>query len=334
MKTLKSLFAYFAISAIAISCRKSEEIIAPQIIEEEATSSILGTLTGVLNPVSFCAYKTVPLCAGQNINIGTVTVKTGSDGNIYVTYKTKSNWYLKELHLFAGQFNNLPVSGGGNPIPGQYPYHKYFSSPYNVQEYTFKLEDVYMLSVISAHAAVVKRNNGNGNIIQEETAWGDGCTGTQVNPSGGSWGTYFEYNVGECMPEPICSYEAEYFYENTLSAQNSVWPDVNGIAYGLVTVGGSDYTEGEARDIYNTADPYGIMPHSKKAFIAFSTLKLSQTYYAIVPELVVACTTVEANLALYGKLSPTNLPSNNPLLSQAADVINNWIGANTCPDRR
>lgn len=144
----------------------------------------------------------------------------------------------------------------------------------------------------------------------------------------------FNYMKGNCLDE-ICSYETEYFYANSISLANSMWPDVNGIAYGLVTVGLKNYTETEAREVYNTPDPGGAMPHAKKAFLAVSTLKLSKTDYAYFPQLLTAVTTCETWLTLLPKLTANNIPTtSNVAVNAAANYINEWIGTHMCPDRR
>ena len=62
------------------------------------------------------------LIAGQNINVGTVTVDIGTD-YITVTYETNPGWIITETHLhIAGELAGIPVNNPGNPMVGHFKY--------------------------------------------------------------------------------------------------------------------------------------------------------------------------------------------------------------------
>ena len=133
-----------------------------------------------------CAPTTVSLIAGQNMNAGSVTV-TNDLNYVYVTYSTTGNWVLTQTHLYVGNCSLIPVNNSGNPRIGQFPYS---SAHANLNTYTYQIP-IAVLSgcgCIAAHA-VVKKLNGSGQVIQTETAWGNG---TQITP-GGSWAMKFSY---------------------------------------------------------------------------------------------------------------------------------------------
>ena len=340
------LFLFILLALVGLSCQKSlelepgtrGEINSSSDISPESgiqSSAIPGWGTpGLLTQVTFCSETVVPLCAGQHFNIGTVTVKTGSDNNVYVTYTVKSNWYIKELHLYVGDDAGIPVNGSGNPMPGHFPYTETFLPPYIIQEYTFVIPNVPSSATIAAHASVVKIAIGNGSIIDQQTAWGDGCSGTRITPEEQNWGTKFTYNRGNCAPPDICSRAVHYYFDSTFNNADIPWHDVNGAAnIGNVTIGGYDYTEAEGREIYNTVDING-MPDAKKGFISIATLRLSSTNYSQEVDLLLAVTTIDSWLTTCGKLSPTNLPTNNPTVRDAANYIQSWISTHICPDRR
>ena len=349
MKTIKSVWLLSAIlSVLFFSCKKSLELepgtraetnysdgISSESGSTEIQSTAIPALGSYLTNVTFCSPIVVPLCAGQHINIGTVTVKTGSDNNVYVTYSLKSNWYIKELHLYAGDDNGIPVNGSGNPVPGHFPYSETFLPPYIVQEYTFVIPNLPSSFTVAAHAAVVKIASGNGNIIDQQTAWGDGCAGTPIVVDQGNWGTKFTYNKGNCEPPDICSKAVHYYFDSTINGEDIPWVDVNGPSfYGNVTIGGLNYTEAEGRAIYNTTGVNGTSD-AKKAFISVATLRLSGTNYSQETNLLLSVTTIDTWLTTCGKLSPSNLPAyNNYAAHQAADYIQGWVSTHICADRR
>src|SRR5690349_18600605 len=73
----------------------SEEILA--MIDFPASSSTGADAAvhtaGTSTPVTFCNEKSVPLCEDRS-NYGTLTIKRGSDNNVYASYTTAQNWYL------------------------------------------------------------------------------------------------------------------------------------------------------------------------------------------------------------------------------------------------
>jgi hypothetical protein len=126
---------------------------------------------------------TTELIAGQNINVGGVTVWNDAD-YIYVQYTTTGDWWITETHLhIATDLNGIPQTRKGNPKVGKFDYQTEHDP--SVQTYTYTIpiptgwsyEDSY---VIAAHAVVQ-------NSIQVETAWGEG-----FNFPGGSWAMYFD----------------------------------------------------------------------------------------------------------------------------------------------
>jgi len=138
----------------------------------------------------------VILYAGQTIDVGTVEVWNCSQ-NICVRYTTTGGWVMTETHLaIATSLGGIPQKNG-NPIPGHFPYHAVHNPP--VTEYTYCVPlgswtpgtELY----IAAHA-VVKLLDGNGNVIQQQTGWGDG-----EDFPGKNWATYLRYTVQECYKD-------------------------------------------------------------------------------------------------------------------------------------
>ena len=136
---------------------------------------------------------TTTLFAGQHINAGTVTI-SNDETNLYVTYSVTGNWWLSETHLYVGSVNNLPLNGGGNPKIGHFPYH---GNHELVKTYPFtipldQLEDCF---IVSAHAVVIKKENGE--VTGSETAFADGNN----EFPGNRWGWYIDYCQEDCTDD-------------------------------------------------------------------------------------------------------------------------------------
>lgn len=133
------------------------------------------------------------LTAGQHINVGSVQIWNDVN-NVYVSYETTGGWTLSETHVHVG-FSDTDYPGYGRannaPVPGQFPFNS-DSDP----EFT-GMETEYVVIVpltalglaqwtcdiplhVFAHAAVSLRD-GQGNEIQEETAWGGDAPGAHSN---------------------------------------------------------------------------------------------------------------------------------------------------------
>jgi hypothetical protein len=331
------LLLLFTVLLLA-SCKKNTDVIASQAGGTSKESGILiQSLTGEVTDAtssSFCSAKTVPICAGQFTNIGTVSVQTAINGRTYITYSLKSYWFFQELHLYIGTQDRIPVSGGGNANPGQFPFSKVFTAPYTCNKYTFVFDSLPEFYVVAAHSAVVKIVNGVQ--VDAQTGWGDGCSGKTINSAdGGSWGTYFTYSGAMCTLSSvqnsmadICAYPVTtYFGLHPIYNTVQPWKDT------AVIVGAYTYSEAEGRAIAAAPDPAGSINDAKFAFTRLATLKLSHTDYSNNIALAFAANIIETWLAGQNKLSPNNLPNGNYAARNAAMIINSWINSHICPER-
>jgi hypothetical protein len=145
----------------------------------------------------------VDLIAAQQFDVGDIDVFIEQDGNeffLHVVYMVDPNndWYLAESHLavVCDDPADIPQTPDGNPIPGQFPYSAQHD-PMVDKEYHYILPldqfqncDTQVL-YIAAHAEVARVENGE--IVQEETAWG-GCVGECCfDFEGSNWATYFAF---------------------------------------------------------------------------------------------------------------------------------------------
>ncbi|UCD76122.1 MAG: hypothetical protein JSV91_04205 [Phycisphaerales bacterium] len=148
---------------------------------------------------------TVDLCAGQNIPVGNITVEN-DDETLCVVYNTTGDWYITETHLSINTtgVEDFPQTKSGNPKVGQFEHKHTFDPPVQVDEFCFLFSDLGIevgdTAYIAAHAVVVMIVDGV--IVQEETAWGDGCEGEGF--PGNNWATYFSHLIecasDECEP--------------------------------------------------------------------------------------------------------------------------------------
>jgi hypothetical protein len=187
MKKLLPAIALLCISLNFLSCKK-ETVSAP--VEETSTDlQVEPNLIIGGGEETACAPTVVSLLAGQTIAAGTVSV-TNDAQYIYVTYTAANGYYLKQTHLYVGNCAAIPVNNPGNPIPGQFPYN---STHNNISTYTYQVPIAAIAAgscgCIAAHSVVVKLN-ASGQVIEQQTGWGNG---TQINSGSGNWGMKFDY---------------------------------------------------------------------------------------------------------------------------------------------
>ncbi len=142
----------------------------------------------------------VRFLAGQTIEVGTVTVS--NDGSqLCVRIETTGGWVMEETHVAIARHPwEFPQTGSGNPKVGQFALAAEHNPPVadfehciNLAEYGYGADDsVY----VAAHGAVVLLDAG-GQVIQSETAWGEGTPFP-----GNNWAMYLGHTVQACTPPP------------------------------------------------------------------------------------------------------------------------------------
>ena len=203
-KLLQVQALLITVSLVILSCQKND--LNPAKTPEQPAAAAQQSARYVIVPASEgnpirtgriddCLPTEVTLIAGQTINSGTVTVTNDADF-VYVTYTTTNGWVLTETHLYVGDCAFIPVNNPGNPIPGQFPYS---STHNNLTTYTYQIPISQIppgsCGCIAAHA-VVKQYNSSNQVINQQTAWGNGV---RINLTGGNWGMKFDY----CSCNPI-----------------------------------------------------------------------------------------------------------------------------------
>lgn len=157
------------------------------------------------------------LYAGQTALVGSIEVTNDMD-NMYVTYSidtvTQPLANFGTLHLWIGSdLQTLPRSGGGAPIPGQFPFH---ATTNGAQTYTFVIPFSELLIqdasaacglplYVVTHAEVNDVLGENGE-LSSETAFGGDTEG-----DGNRWWFYGVYTVQcDCGEPPIASCETAF----------------------------------------------------------------------------------------------------------------------------
>jgi hypothetical protein len=162
--------------------------------------------------------QTQTLYAGQTIEIGTVSVQV-IDSDLVVTYNTTGGWELTETHLWVGNnINDMPQTRKGSPKIGNFPYHSGDITGATNFVVTIPLATIGFSCpgddgtfYVAAHAAVQLVDN-NGDVVQTETAWGDGDRFVEK----GMWGTFFAIvlscDCGVTPPPPVKECETAFAY--------------------------------------------------------------------------------------------------------------------------
>lgn len=195
VKTLVAFtFVLFALIALH-SCQKSAQ-------EVDSIATLKNELNSHNGEDPTCNLKTYCLLAGQLTPAGNVVLFNDSKYlYVYVVSKEGFQKVKENIKIWVGDdLKNLPLSGGGAPIAGKFPYKVTISGDKN--EYTYKIpfESIKSSSPINCenkklqvfvHVDVVSNS-------KEETAWG-GCLGEGVNIKGpGRWYYSMEYTTVCC----------------------------------------------------------------------------------------------------------------------------------------
>ncbi len=203
-KTIYLLVLPIAISTLIFSCKKTE--VKPSSISSSTLNNVLKSdkndfgdsfskedNSGKCNS---CNYQTIVynLLGNQVTSVGTLNV-TNDARNLYVTYKSSTNWGFTSLSLYVGDYQNVPLNGF-NPNVTLFPFQKVFATPRSVYKFTIQLSQLPSCYVISANATFVKVDS-NGAILQTLNAW---TTGLSSFDSRIFW-TYNNYCTQVCELE-------------------------------------------------------------------------------------------------------------------------------------
>ncbi|HDS29830.1 MAG TPA: hypothetical protein ENN67_02175, partial [Firmicutes bacterium] len=142
-------------------------------------------------PYDACGITETSLMVGQSNNLGTVTVSNNS-GYLYfdVTLSDEAiadGWVITETHADVyTSLDGFPTTKKGNPKIGNFAYD--INSEVPLDELWIVDFELY----VAVHVALQRIVDGE--IVQEETGWGNGEPFAQK----GSWAMYFTHIIGDC----------------------------------------------------------------------------------------------------------------------------------------
>jgi hypothetical protein len=136
-------------------------------------TSVILALCAVPASAQNCDKFETELLAGQTIRSGDLNV-TNTGTHLRIGVRTPHHWLIDEVHIYAG-LDPVPVNGGGNPSPGQFPYATEYRRPASRHVELIPLSDLGAQCgdplFVAVHCAVVKMDR-HGNVTDSETAWG------------------------------------------------------------------------------------------------------------------------------------------------------------------
>ena len=231
LSTLKrwAIVVLFFISIF--SCKKQKSREDPPRPEE--TPSVYESIFTPY-PVAFCgSAQTSTLKIKDGTDIGSVTV--GNDSlYLYLTYNLTGNWYLGNVHSYAGRESLIPRNVEGNPAYSQFPGKQNLSFCDLRQTFAFRIlmskltldntaqcatnEQYYV-----AMRASVKQISNVADCLAgtEQPAWGAPFL---INPNNANeWATAFYYCKENCTVQtiPWCAYSQGFWFNNT--SPHSTW---------------------------------------------------------------------------------------------------------------
>ena len=158
--------------------------------------AVTAVLATALLPGVAAADEVRTLYAGQNIEVGTVTVASDTT-EVCVTYQLdgyalSDGWLINETHLYVGTDDSFPLTPAkgqlgqpyyANPVPGKFPYGEDFDPGVEMAKHCIDLDDLGVESgdslFVAAHASIAGYIADSGNV------YGVSDTTTTLIPGGG-----------------------------------------------------------------------------------------------------------------------------------------------------
>jgi len=276
-RPLKLFTVLLFLFAAIISCKKKKPKDDPQ--DPGETPSVYESIFTPHN-VSFCgSVSTSNLKIKDGTDIGTVTVSNDSF-YLYMTYNLSGNWYLGDVHSYAGRESSIPRNIDGNPTYLQFPGKQKLSFCDLRQAFTFRV----LLSALTkdnssqcpsneqyyvAMRASVRQLNNSGECVSgaDQAAWGAPFL---INPGNANeWATAFYYCKQDCaappQPPSLCAYSQGFWFNNT--SLNSSWCQ-------NVKFGSLEITEQQGDSLWPAQNNW-----VKKALFQGSALQLSMNCF-------------------------------------------------------
>ena len=270
-RPLKTIALLLLLSVAYISCKKQKPKDDPQPPGE--TPSLYESIFTSHN-ISPCGnILTSMLKIQDGTDIGTVTV--GNDSlYLYLTYNLTGNWYLGDVHSYAGREALIPKNNDGNPTYLAFPGKQRLNFCDQRQTFTFRILLSNLANDNSAQCATneqyyiamrasVKQLNTPTDCLSgaDQAAWGAPFL---INPGNtNEWATAFYYCKQDCNLPTVCAYSQGYWFSNP----NSTW--CQNVKFGSLEV--------------NKQDGVALWPPQnnlvKRAFFQGSAIQLSMNCF-------------------------------------------------------
>lgn len=147
----RKLWVLFVFLAV-LSCSPEDE--ETLLLREPQNNTIQAANSDPVLIIPFddnCSEATFDLIAGRKEVAGKVNI-TNNDTDLIITYTLNEDWYMLAAKIYAGPFADVPLSKGGNPKIGHFPYKFIFFKPrteftLHIPLESLKLDDSFCLSV-------------------------------------------------------------------------------------------------------------------------------------------------------------------------------------------
>ena len=114
------LVSIVVLLAVLAGCSMDSAFLTPESLLVRSASTFV--FSDPNEPSGTVGEVSVALVAGQNTDVGTVTVRVVGD-SLEVTQAVDDGWAITEAHVWVGTDPaGIPTNGGGNPEPGRFPY--------------------------------------------------------------------------------------------------------------------------------------------------------------------------------------------------------------------
>ncbi len=188
------LTLFLTVSILTNSCKKfdfEDRTTDSNVENEKCGNNNSGSITTLPMIIPCGTVSTGNLIAGQKIDIGSVSIYNTAD-SLFIDLSTTGNWWIQSANVYVGLLANMPQTPNGNPKVGQFPYQKSLDPKKKVLRFGIPLAGLPSCFIVAVH--VEARKVINGQLVQSETAWGQG-----LSLPGPNWAMGANYCLQTCV---------------------------------------------------------------------------------------------------------------------------------------
>lgn len=148
----------------------------------------------------YCGSQEYCMLAGQKVLAGAGYTVSNDEDNVYFTIFTSGDWYITEAQLtYGSDYKTMPGVGKNNVAPGQFIWKAQINPALQSHTFTVPIDSFNASTFHFAFHGVVVRIDGDGNVLQGETAY---TCGDRIHAKG-VWARYNSYTIVECEDTEI-----------------------------------------------------------------------------------------------------------------------------------